>query len=79
MASSSGTGTGNAQKPPESMRRVDFSRDDLSPRDKEYIEKMTEAHRKNVEKLSRARYVKRNGLLALALGASALSVCILYV
>ncbi|XP_038044266.1 cytochrome c oxidase assembly factor 3, mitochondrial-like [Patiria miniata] len=69
--SSSGS---DSQKPPETMKRVDLKRDEISPGDRQYMARMSRAHMESVQKLSRAKYIRKNVFVALCLGAGVLGV-----
>lgn len=69
--------TNKGDEVPEVMRKVDFRNDQLTTRDKDYIAKMTESHKKKVAHFARAKSFRRNTFIGVGLATVALGVCIL--
>lgn len=69
--------TNKGNEIPEVMKKVDFKNDELTARDREYIFKMTESHKRKVAEYVRAKSLRRNAFIGVGLATVALGVCIL--
>ncbi|XP_077993690.1 cytochrome c oxidase assembly factor 3 homolog, mitochondrial-like [Glandiceps talaboti] len=61
-------------KPPEVMRRVDFSRDQISPDDMEFVQQMTKRHSDLMKQKLRAKYFKRNTIVGCLIATAVVGV-----